>query len=159
MSDNLFAKILLVVDGSEPSIAAARYAVDLAVQSGGHVVAVYVVDTATMEYLMQMRIFVRDEREEFERDLGQTGDRYLEYVRTIGRNNGIAVETVKDKGTFHQRILTVARERGVDVIVLGGWRRSVMSKDAMSVERQLVLDESDWPVIIVKDAKKPAGGR
>ncbi len=153
MSKNLFEKMLLVVDGSEPSIAAANYAVQLAAQTGGKITAVYVVDTATMEYLTQMRIFIAEEREEFERDLQKTGERYLEYVSTIGRNHGVAVETVQRRGSFHQTIVQEARRMEADVIVMGGWRRSIMSKDTTSVERQLVLNETELPVLVIKEAR------
>jgi nucleotide-binding universal stress UspA family protein len=37
-----------------------------------------------------------------------------------------------------------------DVIVLGGWHRTVTRKDVASVQRQLILDEADCPVIVVK---------
>ena len=146
----MLGEILLVVDGSEPSVAAARFGVRLAAEFDSHVVAVYVVDTATMDYLLQSHIFVAEEREEFENDLERTGHRYLEYVRTIGDNHGVEVDVMLDKGSFHRTILQKARELSVDVIVLGGWRRSITRKDAASVERQLVLDEADCPVIVVK---------
>ena len=150
----LFNRALLVVDGAEPSIAAAHFAVRMATQVGGELLAVYVVDTATMDYLMQMRIFVKEERLEFERDLELSGQRYLEHVKTIGRNHGIEIQTDLRHGSFHQTILRVAREEEVDAIVLGGWRRTITRKDATSVERQLILSEADCPVIIVKDDRR-----
>ena len=148
----LLAKLLLVVDGSEPSIAAANFAVRLAARDGSSIAAVYVVDTATMDYLMQMRIFVTEEREEFEEDLHRTGTRYLEYVSAIAGKNNVTVETVLRTGRFHRVILKEAAERGVDAIVLGGWHRTVTRKDSTSVERQLILDQADCPVIVVKGA-------
>ena len=150
MSDNLLGKMLLVVDGSEPSIAAANYAVGLAAQTGARVTAVSVVDTATMEYLSQMRIFIDEERSEFEQDLERTGYRYLEYVRTIGHNHGIEIESLQLKGAFHQVILQQAREMAADVIVLGGWYQTVTRKDVGSKQRQLILDEAACPVLVVK---------
>lgn len=153
MSENLLTKILLVVDGSEASIAAANYAVGLGCQVGSTITAVYVVDTATMDYLGQMKIFLSEERREFEQDLQRTGDRYLEYVRTIGRKQGLDVETEQLKGAFHQTILQRARELEVDAIVVGGWHRTVTRKDVASVQRQLILDEATCPVIVVK--KRP----
>ncbi|MFO7821494.1 MAG: universal stress protein [Lentisphaeria bacterium] len=154
MADNLFNSMLLVVDGSEPSIAAAHYAVDLASQSGGRITAIYVVDTATMEYLTQMKIFVSEEREEFEKELEQTGRRYLDFVRTIAEKEGHEVDTIIDNGTFHQVVLQAARDLPADVVVLGGWRRSITRKDVTSVERQLILDQADCPVIVVKSQNK-----
>lgn len=150
-SSNLLGKLLLVVDGSKPSMAAARFAVQLAGQAGSSITAVYVVDTATMDYLLQTHIFVSDERTEFERDLESTGRRYLDYVTTIAGNAGLTVETELRRGSFHQTILQSARTADVDAIVVGGWRRSITQKDAASVERQLILDQADCPVIVVKD--------
>ena len=150
MSKEVLATILLVVDGSEASIAAANYAVALVAQTGGKLVAMHVVDTATMEYLMQMRIFVSEEREEFERDLAQTGRKYLDYVKAVASKECLEIETLQTRGAFHQCILQEARRQDVDAIVLGGWRRTVMAKDATSVERQLILDDAECPVIVVK---------
>ena len=151
---NLLGSLLLVVDGSEPSMEAARFAMNLAKQVGSRVTAVYVVDTATMDYLMQMRIFVTEERNEFEADIERTGRRYLEYVATIGRKQAVETETLQIKGRFHTVILQEARALHVDAIVLGGWRRSATRKDTTSVERQLVLDLADCPVIVVKSASE-----
>jgi nucleotide-binding universal stress UspA family protein len=146
----LFKNALLVVDGSEPSVAAANLAVRMAAQQACDLTAVYVVDTATLDYLLQMRILVNQEREGFEKDLERTGKRYLDFVQTIGRNAGLEVEVVLRRGSFHQEILKEARERHVDAIILGGWKRSIARKDKASIERQHVLDQADCPVIVVK---------
>ncbi len=148
----LFTNVLLVVDGSEPSVAAANMAVRMAAQQGCSLTAVYVVDTATLDYLLQMRILVNQEREGFEQDLAKTGARYLEFVTTIARKHGAQVETVLRHGSIHQEILKEAHARNVDAIVLGGWKRTIARKDSASVERQHILDQADCPVIVVKAA-------
>jgi len=148
----LFTNVLLVVDGSEAAVAAANVAVRMAAQHGCALSAVYVVDTATLDYLLQMRILVNQEREGLEQDLVKTGARYLEYVSTIARKQSIEVETALRHGSIHQEILKEAYERGVDAIVLGGWKRTIARKDTASVERQHILDQADCPVIVVKAA-------
>jgi nucleotide-binding universal stress UspA family protein len=155
---NLLASCLLVVDGSDPCIAAANFAVELATQTGSRITAVYVVDTATMDFLMQLRVFVREEREEFEADIERTGRRYLEYVSTIGQKHGVAVSPVLRKGRFHTAILQEARDLRVNAIIMGGWRRSITRKDATAVERQLILDLADCPVIVVKSEAERGKG-
>ncbi|OPZ26298.1 MAG: Universal stress protein family protein [Lentisphaerae bacterium ADurb.BinA184] len=150
MPRNLFGRILVVVDGAEPSVAAGNYAVQLAAQCGGELTAIHVVDTATMDYLSHMRILVSEERLEFERDLATSGQRYLEYVRTVGRASGLDVRTVQGKGNLHQTVLKEAETLAVDVIVVGGWSASVLQKDFSSVERQLLMSEARCPVIVVK---------
>ncbi len=153
--DALFERILLVVDGSKASTAAARYAVQLAVESGGALTAAYVVDTATMDYLTQMHIFIQAEREEFEKDLERTGNRYLDYVGTLAANRGISVTKELRKGSFHKTILRLAAELPASVLVLGGWRHTITRKDTASVERRLILDEAECPVLIVKAPPEP----
>lgn len=150
MNPTILAKLLVLIDGSEASLAAVRFAVGLAAQVTGELQAMYVVDTATMDYLLQLRIFVTDERQEFEQDLERTGTRYLEYARAIGRKQQVEVRTHLRKGAFLQMVLPAVRELQIDAIVLGGWRSTMMRKDAMCEQRQLVLLEAPCPVIVVK---------
>lgn len=152
--ENLFSRILLVVDGSEPSIAAAHYAVNLAAQSGGELTAVNVVDTATMDYLMQMHIFIKEEREEFEKDLERTGGKYLEFVSAVAGKAGLEINSVQKRGAYHKMILQEARQLPAGVIVIGGWKKTMTRKDAAGVERQLILDEASCPVIVIKSDDK-----
>jgi nucleotide-binding universal stress UspA family protein len=150
VNGSLFNKILLHVDGSDASMAAAAFAVDLAAAQNSQLTVVYVVDTATMEYLSQMRIFIKEEKDEFEKDLERTGGRYLEYVKTLAAKQGVEPKLKCMRGSIHQIILDQAREEAADVVIVGGWRRTVTRKDATSVERQLILDEAPCPVIVVK---------
>jgi len=64
----IFRNILVVVDGSEASFRAAEYAVQLAKQLGCNATALAVVDTELLNRLLQSRIFVEEERAEYERD-------------------------------------------------------------------------------------------
>mgnify|MGYP006280956337 CR=1 FL=1 len=153
-NDNLLGRILLVVDGSDPSIAAVNYAVKLASQCESTISAVYVVDTATMDYLMQMRIFVEEERSEFEQDLERTGKRYLQYAQTQADKVDVELETMLRKGNFHKTILQLARQIPADIIVMGGWHRTITRKDATSRERQLIMDEAGCPVLVIKAEKQ-----
>ncbi|MFA4945378.1 MAG: universal stress protein [Lentisphaeria bacterium] len=146
----LLSKLLLVVDGSAESVAAAHYAVRLATEVGGTLEAVYVIDTATMDYLMQMRIFVAEERQEFERDLELTGRRYLELVQTLAKKQGLEVHLHLLRGGFQQGVLCLARAMGADAIILGGWSGSLTRKDVAGMERQLVLANAASPVIVVR---------
>jgi nucleotide-binding universal stress UspA family protein len=150
VNGSLFNKILLHVDGSDASMAAAAFAVDLAAAQNSQLTVVYVVDTATMEYLSQMRIFIKEEKDEFEKDLERTGARYLEYVKTLAAKQGVEPNLKCMRGSIHQIILEQAREEAADAVIIGGWRRTVTRKDATSVERQLILDEAPCPVIVVK---------
>jgi len=155
---SVLGPLLLVVDGSEVAIAASHLAVGLSKPLGSPLTAVYVVDTATMDYLMQLRIFVQDERDEFEAELEQNGQRCLDAVASLGCAAGITVQTVLRKGRFHSTVLHEARRLKAGIIILAGWSQSITRKDAATVERQLLLDQAECPVLVVKgDAVRRAG--
>ena len=147
-------KALLVVDGSQPALDATEFAVHFARQTSCELCAAFVVDTATLDYLQQMRIFVSEERMELEQDLEQKGRRYLTAVQELGRKYDLDIKTHICQGRFHQVILKLARELEVDLIIIGGWKHEIKQKDSSSIERQLIMDLAECPVIVVKKSEK-----
>ncbi len=147
-------RLLLVVDGSNASLAASDFALALAAEKGCSIVAVYVVDTSTMDYLVNMRLLLSTERIAFEKQLEATGHRHLERVVNLAETASVKISTHMSKGIFHKSILHLAREHQADAIVVGGWQRTVTRKDYPSVERQAILDEAECPVIVVKEGWK-----
>ncbi|MFA6814685.1 MAG: universal stress protein [Lentisphaeria bacterium] len=149
-NDFFMSNVLLVVDGSNNSLTATQFAINYAQKTGCHLLAAFIIDTATMDYLQQMRIFIQDEREDLERDMEQKGVRYLERVKCMAENRNVSIETTLRRGRLHQTILQVARDGKIDAIILAGWKHEIQQKDSTSIERQLILDLADCPVIVVK---------
>jgi nucleotide-binding universal stress UspA family protein len=143
-------RVMLVVDGSQAGDAAALFAFRFARRLNCPLVAVYTIDTATMDYLLQMHIFVSDERNEMEQALEAKGRNYLDRTRRMGEAWGVQVETKIMRGAFHQAVLQQARQQNADAIIIGGWKRSSHDKDTFSTERELVMDLAACPVIVVK---------
>jgi nucleotide-binding universal stress UspA family protein len=148
--DAFLSRVMLVVDGSQAGNAAARFAFRFANRLNCPLTAVYIVDTATLDYLLQMRIFVSDERDEMEAALEAKGRSYLEHTRTMGESQGVKVETKITRGSFHQSVLQQARQLNAETIIIGGWKRSSHDKDTFSTERELIMDLAVCPVIVVK---------
>ncbi|MFA6929851.1 MAG: universal stress protein [Lentisphaeria bacterium] len=154
-SDYMFIRnALLVVDGSQPSLDATDFAVHFAKQTHCELSAAFVVDTATLDYLQQMRIFVKEERQELEQDLELKGKRYLTNVQALGRKYEVNIKAHICLGRFHQIILKLARELAVDLIIIGGWKHEIKQKDSSSIERQLIMDLAECPVIVVKKTEE-----
>ena len=151
-SDRSFLRrLMLVVDGSQLSEEAAYFAFRLAKRLGCALEAVYSVDTATMDYLLQMHIFVSEEREEFEAAIEEKGKSYLDRVRRLAEACGVEVETRILRGRFHQTILDYGKASRADAIVLGGWGNGRgHGKDTFSVERELIMKLAECPVFVVK---------
>lgn len=149
--NNAFLKrVLLVVDGSKEAEQATEFALRLAITAGSELVAAYVVDTATLDYLLQMRIFVSEEREDFENSINAKGQAYLERTKRIARGANVSVTTEILRGRLHQVVLNYVRQHNVDAIVIGGRRGLYRDKDVFTVERELLLELAEKPVLVVK---------
>ncbi len=153
VNDGTFLRrLMLVVDGSQLSEEAAYFAFRLARRLECELEAVYSVDTATMDYLLQMHIFVSEERQEFEAAIEAKGRSYLDRVKRLADACGMELETKILRGRFHQTILDYGKASHADAIVLGGWGggHGGQAKDTFSVERELIMALATCPVFVVK---------
>lgn len=146
----ILEKILLVVDGTEAANAAGKFAVALAARTGACLMAVYPVDTATMDFLLRMHILVHDERSEFEAAIEAKGRGYLDYTKRLAEAAGVPVETCFARGRFHEEIARLAYREKAGVVVIGNWRGARRSKDSSAVERELLLENLRCPLTVVK---------
>lgn len=152
-------KILIVVDGSQSSYDALDFALAMASRIPScELSAAFVIDTASMDVLLQMHIFVNEERSSFENELELKGRRTLDWVRTHASKYGIDINTFLLKGRVCQVILQSVRELNIGILVVGGWHDGATRKDTSSVERQMLLDQADCPVIVVKHRDPPKKG-
>ncbi|MFP4056023.1 MAG: universal stress protein [Candidatus Brocadiia bacterium] len=145
-----FRHILTVVDGSESSMAAAKYAIQLAKSCKARLTAVAIVDTATLKRLLSTQIMVAAEMEEYEQELQESGRSHLAYVGGLAKEAGVKCETALLRGASHSAVLAEQKESGADLIVLGAFRWTLAHRDQIARERQLLLDEAPCPVLVVR---------
>jgi nucleotide-binding universal stress UspA family protein len=135
----LFQTIVVAVSGSEASINASKYAIVMAKQYRCRLVAVNVVDTATLKELLLSRIFVEEESFEYERSLEENGQRYLNYIEELAGKKGVEVEKVLRRGAVFSEIINVAEEREADLILLGGFEEQGGTRDVLSRQHRDIL--------------------
>ena len=145
-----FRHILTLVDGTEASMTAAKYAVALASSSRAKLTGVGIVDTATLKHLLSSHIMVAAEMEEYERELEGSARGHLAYFTGLAKESGVAAETVLIKGATHSAMLAEQKTSGADLIVLGAFRWALAHRDQRARERQLLLDEAPCPVLVVR---------
>lgn len=135
----LFQNVLVMVNGTEASINAVKYAILMAKLYRCRVHAVYVVDTATIKQLTLNRIFIEEESRDYEKSLEENGVRYLAYVDEIGKAKGVKIETELRKGAIWSEVIASAAEKHIDAILMGaqepssGEQREIMSSTFKSV--------------------------
>ena len=103
------APILLVVDASDAVVRAAQLAAELAAAFKTSILAVSVVDTETLTFLLRGNILVKDEMEELDRDLGVSWEHYLRMAAAIAQEAGVPCEQVLLRGSWHQSVVTRQR--------------------------------------------------
>ena len=147
----LFQNLLVMVNGTEASINAVKYAVLMAKLYRSKVHAVYVVDTATIKQLTLNRIFIEEESREYEESLEQNGLRYLAYVE-LGKAKGVKIETELRRGAIWSEIVASAEERHIDAILLGGSDHdSTDQKEINSSTFKSILLNARCSVLTVKE--------
>jgi len=142
--------ILLFLESSERSMAAARYATWLAKATGARLIALYVVDTKILEQLLRARIFVRMEEMDYERDLEEDARRYLNHARDLSEAKGVPFKDMIEKGEVHSIVVQKARELDVDLLVMGEREASRSRKDTYYDEGERILSEAQCPVLVAK---------
>jgi len=147
----LFQTIVVAVSGSEASISASKFAIVMAKQYRCRLVAVYVVDTATLKELLLSRIFVEDESFEYERSLEENGQRYLNYIEELAAKKGVAIEKVTRRGSVFSEIIHAAEEYEADLILLGGFEEKAGTRDVLSRQHRDILRNARCSILVVKE--------
>jgi len=147
---SLVNHILVLVDGTEASFRAVDRAIDLARSLGARLTALAVIDRETLHHLLSAKILVDVELSEFEKELETSAERHLDVVRQRAQEQHLAVEEVLVTGNVGEIVPKEVHARGVDLICLGGFHSSRISRDLLARQRQQVIDRAACPVLIVK---------
>ncbi|HUX00108.1 MAG: universal stress protein [Phycisphaerae bacterium] len=142
--------ILVVVDGTEASFRAADRAIDLARALGAQLTALAVVDTETLRQLLSVKILVDAEMGEFEKELEESARRQLAEIRERALDQKVVIEEVLITGSVETVVPKEVEEREVDLIALGGFPSTKVTRDLMARQRQMIIDRATCPVLVVK---------
>ncbi|HNT72864.1 MAG: universal stress protein [Methanothrix sp.] len=140
-------RILVATDGSAAAMVAVKKGVDLAKATGAEVLGVYVVDELAVANAV--RLFGAD-KEDLERKLQAGGEVAVSDLRRIAEEAGVPVETVVTFGVPANSIIELAKEKGVDMIVMGGHGQSGVTKFIIGSVVKNVLYRATVPVLVVR---------
>jgi len=150
MASKLYKKIMIATDGSEYTKKAVDYGIDLAINTGAKLQAIYVVDagayssiplSAPMEYAYSL--------------LRQEGDMAIKYVADRAEAAGLEVEGIIAEGHPADEIINYAEKNSIDLIVMGTLGKSGLDRFFLGSVADKVIRNSRIPVIAVpvKDRK------
>lgn len=145
----MFKRILLPTDGSEQSQRAVLAGIAFAKDLGAEVVGLTVIPQFhTFTYKTEM---LEETKEEFAVDSQQHAATHLQFILDAARDAGVpgtAEHVVSDDP--YQVIISTARDRQCDLIVMGSHGRRGVQGVLLGSETQKVLVHSSIPVLVYR---------
>ena len=148
----MISKILLPIDGSKASLKAAKYAVELAKQTGASLTLLSVFD---IRFIVDQEISASASpthlKESVEDYLKQSAQSFTDEVAKICERNCIQYKAAIRKGNPVEEIVNEATKSKADLIVIGSHGKSAL-KAAMlgSITYGVIHKDSKIPILIVK---------
>jgi nucleotide-binding universal stress UspA family protein len=142
-------KILVAVDGSNPSLDASNYAIDLAKSNDAELIVIYIVSivpSSQFEYdnIGRMKEIETEEKEKAEQVVDRVKQKAIE-------NNVQAKTTVLVKYTsISKEIVEYAEKMGIDLIVVGNRGRTGIKRMLLGSVADEVVTYSHCPVLVVR---------
>ncbi|WP_267640114.1 universal stress protein [Haloarchaeobius amylolyticus] len=138
-----YSHILVPVDGSDASEAAAEHAIDLATRYDAGVTVMHVVDDDLLPLDARSQQLV-------ERLEAEAADIVTEVVEWATEAGVMPIERRIVRGSPADEILTAIDEKDVDLVVLGSHGRSGIDKFIMGSVSERVVRQSPVPVLTVR---------
>ena len=144
----MFSKILLGVDGSDPSKKAAQYAIELAKNCGSTLLLVHVVNLSAFSNVIANP---RDIAKHVYDKIMEEAQGYLDAKEELCRQKGVPCEKILQIGHPVDEIIKIAEERGASLIVMGSKGRTGLGGSVFgSVSYGVLHRDKNIPVFVVK---------
>lgn len=147
----MFKKILLAVDGSEPSQKASEKALSLAEAYGAEVILLTVINPPPTHSVEFSGIFTTPVIEpEMIKLFEERGKELLAAVEKNYLNKNIPHRLVLKMGTPAEEIIQIARQENVDAIIMGSRGLTGMDRFLLGSTSERVVRHAHCSVIIVR---------
>jgi nucleotide-binding universal stress UspA family protein len=142
----VFTHLLVPTNGSQSSMTAGRMAVRLAALNSARLTFLYVVDTAVAGGLAKAS---GREAARVQDELSASGRHYLDYLSRLAAETGLESEQTIRIGEPHEEITELAREQGVDLIVIGKVGGHGLQRILIGEVTERVIEHALCPVLVV----------
>jgi nucleotide-binding universal stress UspA family protein len=145
-----FSKILVAIDGSQASMDAADYAIEMTKKDGTELIALTIIRIPLSSYGLvtpQGELSQPKEREEI-----LEAKQWLQKLIQIGKQNDVQLKTeiIDSQMSIEAAIVEYAESHGVDLIIIGTRGRSGFKKILLGSVASGVVTYATCPVMVVK---------
>jgi len=141
----MFRKILVAIDGSEPANRALEAAIEMAGTWNAEIHAIYVVESGLFSSL-----HVDNTLEIIYSVLQKEGEEILESARTKVEAAGVPFTAHLRQGHAGSRIVSLAKELGSDLIILGSYGKSGVDRLLLGSVTDYVVRNSPITTMVVR---------
>jgi len=153
--DQLFSKILVPIDGSEPSFHAAQVAVNIANKFNSELIIIYVVvSPSKSEYAnltglvtpKQIDMIIENAKNESKNWFKKIEDK----VKEVNPNIKISTKVLLTGIAVYGEVIQFAQQENIDLIVIGTRGRSGIKKLLLGSTASGVVTYANCPVLVTK---------
>ena len=153
--NKIFSKILVTIDGSQPSIDAANYAIEIAKKnSNSQLIALTVLDISTPRRLSSSFItaptYGLKELEEQRKQAQKWLESISKKVEEVEKNIQYKAEIIEGSISVEGTIVDYAESENIDLIVIGTRGRSGFKKMLLGSVASKVVTYATCPVLVIK---------
>ena len=140
-------KVLLAVDGSEGASRAAAVAFELSEMTRAKLFILHVINVGAVQQIASMS----DTSDiEIMRHYMENGKKLLQGYKNAAKDFDIEIELLLEKGLPSDKIVSVAKDNGVEIIVMGASGITGERKGGLGSSTERVIRRSVCPVLVVK---------
>lgn len=147
MNSNIFRKIMVATDGSEPAERAADKAIEIAKLSNAKLYAVHVLSMGF--YSMTLPTDEQWEKA-FQQRIASEGKEAAAYVENVAKAANLEVEPVILRGSPAEEIIGFAERNDIDLIVMGTLGTTGIKRFLLGSVAEKVVRHSNKTVLIVR---------
>lgn len=151
MNSNIYRKIMVATDGSEPVKKAVDTAIEIARLGGAKLYAVYVMASGGIS-LAHPRDVGWDKA--MKEHLTTEGNEATAYVEAAGKAANIEVESLILEGNPAHEIIEFAEKNDIDLIVMGTHGRTGVQRFLLGSVAQNVVRHSGKAVLVVRETEE-----
>ena len=150
-----FSKILVAIDGSDHSMKAAQYAIDIARDNKAQLIALTVLDITKIGYAASAFIASPthglDELERKRKEAQEWLDKIAKLIALQNANDDIQFKSkIEESMSVAGTIVEFAENQNMDLIVVGSRGRSGFTKLLLGSVASTVVTYATCPVLVIK---------